>query len=71
MLELLDAAVLILNLIATWRFVVSLLASGLIAFLASRFVDAGPLLGWIAWGLLAIGAVIGLLWQYRHERRSP
>jgi hypothetical protein len=65
MLELLHTAVSILNLIATWRFVVSLGAAGLTAFLASRFVDAGPLLGWTACGLLAVGAVIGLLWQQR------
>jgi hypothetical protein len=68
MLDLVHAAVSILNGIATWRFVVALLAAGVLAFLASLFVDAGPLLAWTTWSLLAIGAIFGLLWQYRHEK---
>jgi hypothetical protein len=70
MLELFHTAVSILNLIATWRFVVALLAAGALAFLASRFIDAGPLLAWTVWGLIAIGASVGLLWQYRHEKSA-
>jgi hypothetical protein len=68
MLEVVDAVVSILNLLSTWRFVVAILGAASIAFLASRFIDDGPFLGWMVWVLIAIGAAVGLLWQYRHEK---
>jgi hypothetical protein len=70
MLEVINVLVSILNLFSTWRFGVALLVAGGSAFLASRFIDNGPLLGWTAWTLMAIGAVVGLLWQYRHEKSA-
>ena len=68
MLEVINAVVLILNLLRTWRFVVALRAAAGIAFIASRFIDGGPFLGWTVWTLIALGAAVGLLWQNRLEK---
>ena len=70
MLDVINLLLSILNLLSTWRFVVAFLSSAVIAFLTSRFIDDGPLLGWTIWTLIAMGAAVGLIWQCRHEKSA-
>jgi hypothetical protein len=69
MLELLNGVVFVFNLLSTWRFMVSTLAAATTAYVISLFMDHGILFGWMASVLIILGGGIGLIWQYRFEKR--
>jgi hypothetical protein len=71
MLHLLQTALSILNLLATWRFTLSILVGAGTASIASRFIDDGRVIGWSTYILIGLGAIIGWVWESRHEKRNP
>ena len=69
MVELIQVIVLILNLISTWRFVLSSAVAVAAAFAISFLIPSGRPLAITICGILGVGASIGLRRQYQHERR--
>jgi hypothetical protein len=68
-IDLINAIVLILNLLSTWRAAVSVAVAIATAFAASLLMPSGRTLAITVYAVLILGVSIGLLWQYRHEKR--
>jgi hypothetical protein len=67
--ELVQVVIAILNLISTWRALLSLAIAIAVAFAVSLLIPSGRALTITICGILIVGASIGVRWQYQHERR--